>query len=223
MRVRFSPDGRRLATVSAESVKLWDAQTGQEQLTCRDPHGNLQEVVFSTDGRRLAAVGGRFAVHPDREIKVWDAQTGREVLSLRGHVGGLMDVAFSPDGRRLASTGLDQSIKIWDVATGQEVLTLRGHLDDVFCLVFSPDGHRLASASFDKTVRDLGRQSPGGGAGPGIPDPPRPYGRLSPTWPSTPPMGAPWLPPVRMGRSGCGTSGAASRSAPSRGPRLPSG
>src|SRR5262249_53784400 len=31
--VQFSPDGRRLATSGAGLVQLWDAQTGQEQLT----------------------------------------------------------------------------------------------------------------------------------------------------------------------------------------------
>ena len=154
--IRFSPDGRRLATASGELVKLWDAQTGREQLTCRDPDGSLQVVTFSPDGRRLAAVGGHIGAHPDRKIKVWDAQTGQEDLSLRGHVGGLRNVAFSPDGRRLASTGLDQTVKLWDAATGQEVLTLRGHLDNIFgrpsarTATSSPRVHRQDRA-------DLGR------------------------------------------------------------------
>jgi len=151
--VQFSPDGQRLATASADLVTLWDAHTGQEQFTCRDPHGNLQAVAFSPDGRRLAMVGGHLAVHPDREVKVWDAQTGKEVFSLRGHVGGLRSVTFSPDGRRLASAGMDQTVKLWDAATGQEILTLRGHLDNIWGVVFSPDGQQLASASVDTTVR----------------------------------------------------------------------
>jgi WD40 repeat protein len=151
--VQFSPNGRRIVGCSDDMVKVWDAQSGREEVICRDPHGDLQAVTFSPDGGRIAAVGGLFAVHPDREIKVWDAQSGHEVFSLRGHVGGLRSVAFSPDGRRLASTGLDQTIKLWDTLTGQEILTLRGHIDHVFCVAFSPDGRQLASASLDSSVR----------------------------------------------------------------------
>jgi len=151
--VQFSPDGRRIAAVVADSLMLWDAYTGQEQFICRDHDGLLQGVAFSPDGRLLATVGGMIAVHPNREVKIWDARTGQEIQSLSGHVGGLRSVAFSPDGRRLASCGLDQTIKLWDTETWGEVLTLRGHVDNVFCVAFSADGRQLASASVDKTVR----------------------------------------------------------------------
>src|SRR5262249_20430079 len=118
--VRFSPDGRWLATASNDLLQVWDALTGRLELSCRDEHRNLQEVAFSPDGRHVAAVGGHISVHFDREVKVWDSQTGEEVSSLPGHVGGLTGVAFSPDGRRLASGGLDQTVKLWDAKTGDE-------------------------------------------------------------------------------------------------------
>ena len=57
---------------------MWDAQTGREQFpSCRDPDGQLEKVVFSPDGGRLAAVGGHLDVNPDSEVKVWDAKTGK--------------------------------------------------------------------------------------------------------------------------------------------------
>jgi FOG: WD40 repeat len=158
--VRFSPDGKRLATAGFEKeIKIWDAETGQEQLTLGNQR--FTDLAFSPDGRRLAAVGGLFTVHPDRELEVWDTRTGQKVLSLRGHVGALRCVAFSPDGRRLASAGLDQTVKLWDAETGLELITLRGHIDNVFSLAFSPDGHRLASTSLDRTLRIWDATPPG--------------------------------------------------------------
>jgi len=152
-RVKFSPDGRRLATAAAGLVQMWDAQTGQELLALRGRTDRVEAVSFGPDGRRLVSVGGHLAVHPDAEVNVWDTHTGQELLSLRGHVGGLRALAVSPDGRRLASAGMDQTIKVWDAATGAETLTLRGHTDNIFCLAFSADGQQLASSSVDNTVR----------------------------------------------------------------------
>jgi WD40 repeat protein len=130
---------------------VWDAQTGQEQLTLRGHTYGVQGVCFSPDGRRLASAsdGGT--------VKVWDAQTGQDLLSLQGHTGEVFSVCFSPDGRRLASAGWvfggRGDVKVWDAHTGQEQLTLRGHAGIVHGVCFSPDGGRLASASVDRTVK----------------------------------------------------------------------
>ena len=144
----FSPDGQRLASASGdETVKVWDAATGQETLTLKGHTGAVKSVAFSPDGKRLASASC------DQTVKVWDAATGQETLTLKGHTGVVTGVAFSPDGKRLASASQDRTVKVWDAATGQETLTLKGHTDRVTSVAFSPDGKRLASASEDQTVK----------------------------------------------------------------------
>ena len=158
--VAFSPDGKRLASVSEEfeefkvsgtnspkrdlkssEVSVWDATSGQEILTLTGHTGRFSSVTFSPDGTRLASAGS------DGTVKVWDAISGQEILTLIGPPGSSGNVAFSPDGRRLASAFSGWGAKVWDATSGQEIVTLIGSAGSFSNVAFSPDGTRLASAS----------------------------------------------------------------------------
>jgi WD40 repeat protein/serine/threonine protein kinase len=69
----FSPDGKRLAGITRDLVKLWDVAAGHEVLTLRgapqrhwDPPFNPR-VAFSPDGSRLAGTNW------DESISLWSA------------------------------------------------------------------------------------------------------------------------------------------------------
>jgi WD40 repeat protein/serine/threonine protein kinase len=67
--IAFSPDGKRLVSSGGadESVKLWDAQTGEEIITLvRGSTDLIRNVAFSADGRRIVASG-------KDDVRVWDA------------------------------------------------------------------------------------------------------------------------------------------------------
>ena len=121
----------------------------------------LQGVMFSHDGRRIATVS------LDGSARLWDGSSGRLLDVLGQESAGLkladiaaderdqeMNSAFSPDDRFLATTSLDGTIRIWDVDRASLLTTIRGHAGLVEHLEFSPvDNNILLTASHDGTAR----------------------------------------------------------------------
>lgn len=148
--VAFSPDGSRVASAGEDcTVRIWDANSGQQVSVLNGHEQPVRNVVFSPDNRWLASASG------DGTIRLWDATTGVTTCTLR-QGSAVWRLAFSPDSCWLASgTGPDLpgQLKIWDVATGEERLAFKAHERGVGGIAFRPDGRRLASAGSDGVVR----------------------------------------------------------------------
>ncbi|MEG4851383.1 NACHT domain-containing protein [Microcoleus sp. B5-D4] len=146
--VIFSPDGQLLATGDTDGVvRLWEASSSREILTCTGHTNVVESVAFSPDGKILAS--GSY----ENTIKLWDVKTGECLKVLHGHTGSVMSVTFNPDGNILASGSFDRTIRLWDIRTGECCKILQDHTKVVFSVAFHPVGEMLASGSGDNTVR----------------------------------------------------------------------
>jgi WD40 repeat protein len=107
----FSPDGRKLATVSHDrKLRLWDIESGSEDYTIV-AHGDwVRSVAFAADGWSLLTSGD------DGVVRIWHTETGQMLLELPDEGHSVLKAMFSPDGRRVACRTQDNRIVIYDAS-----------------------------------------------------------------------------------------------------------
>jgi WD40 repeat protein len=148
--VAFFPNGERIVSSSADdTIRVWDALSGEEILTMEGHKDAVHSIAVSHDGQWI--VSGSH----DCSIRLWNASSGSEVLPrpLQGHTDAVSSVAFSPDGTRIVSGSHDKTIRVWCASSGSQVAVLGGHKDLVTSVSFTPDGRRIVSGSKDETIR----------------------------------------------------------------------
>jgi hypothetical protein len=112
-KVRFSPDGSRLAACSGKVIQIWDVASGDRVAGLKgEKAGPFHEFCFSPDGTRVVSAA------TDGILRIWDATSGKELLALMA--GSSNHFAFSPDGASLAAQVLlntltvENSLVIWE-------------------------------------------------------------------------------------------------------------
>jgi WD40 repeat protein len=182
LRVRFSPDGQRVAATSGLHVRVWDVDSGAEvglfPKGCApaqpmvwtpgfgeadgadtgdstQPHpwrDEVREVAFSPDGRLLTAGRGPYW----RQLRTWDVESGTQ-LHAAPLPGYLYRMALGADGAWLAAIVRFAVCRV-DVASleSTELAPFPAADDIVQVLSLSPDGRVLAfGAGRDLTIYDV--------------------------------------------------------------------
>jgi WD40 repeat protein len=133
-----------------EGLSIVSAETGRIRVHFPGYYVRRAPVVFSPDGRLLAALEEGY-----REVTVRETATGRTVAKLR--TGPVLSFAIAPDNRTLVTADA-RGLQVWDLATGKQRRprsTREPQLGEIapICrqVVLTPDGQRAITDVIDGT------------------------------------------------------------------------
>jgi WD40 repeat protein len=134
----FSPNGKFLVSGGFDpSLCFWDLDTGKELRRFVGP-GEVSALVFSPEGRLLAAGGGK-------QIILLNSATSKALVRLKGDSPGwIRAVAFSRNGKVLVSATEDGLACLWDVPTGKKLREFNFQPVDGGWCALAPDASKLA-------------------------------------------------------------------------------
>ena len=107
-----SPDGQTTATAHAAAIQL--ATNGLPTHRLVTPTNNPSALVFSPDGRYLAAGMSELGFARTGSTVVWDVASGAEVGIFDSGDGAVHAHVFAPDGSSIWSYG-DDGVHQWDL------------------------------------------------------------------------------------------------------------
>ena len=151
--VRFSPDGKILATGGGEpsrsgDIILFDVASGKAVKTWKERHDDtVLSIDFSPNGKLLASGGA------DKIARVTDIATGKQVNLFESHTHHVMGVAFRADGRVLATAGADGVVIAWDMIMGERKKKIEGWNKEVTSLQFIGATNQIVTSAGDNLVR----------------------------------------------------------------------
>ncbi|MHB1423196.1 MAG: sigma-70 family RNA polymerase sigma factor [Gemmataceae bacterium] len=172
--IRFSPDGKLLATLSTDTkVEIWEVESRKKLRSWKVPAKHVFSLAFSADSRQLLT-NGLYDM-----IRVWDVTTGKELQGFlplatsSGEISLPSSPAISPDGKLVAlaeanSKRASSSGKVeWKARVSLRDLASNKLMRELTCpayeiagqqlpfrdLTFTPDGKSLVTSGPDRNIR----------------------------------------------------------------------
>ncbi len=134
----YSPDGRRVVTVSGDTTaRIWDARTGEASLAPLRHDGSVFMAGFSADGQQLLT-GSQ-----DKSARLWEVRSGQPLTEPMRQEHAVLAARLSSDGRRVVTISETDSAWLWEVRPRQPLVTLcRMQVIPQYAR-FSPDGRQI--------------------------------------------------------------------------------
>jgi WD40 repeat protein len=141
--VAISSDNKTIVSCSGDqTVRVWDAATGQQRSQLNGHQGAVYGLALSADAALALSAGA------DNTLRLWDIAGGRQLKQLPSGGATVYSIAINPQGTLFATGGGDRKLRLYDLLTGNELRTIEGHTDFINRVTFNPKGDRLLSYGY---------------------------------------------------------------------------
>jgi len=153
--VAWSPDGRRLGVITADTlVVIIDPDTGIVQRRFGGHTASANGLAFAPDGRTLYSAG------QDGTIRAWWVDGGAQIRRTRPFVGGTAldpasahQVAQLPDGRLLVGGDEhDPALLLMNAEATETLARMEGHTGAIKSIAVSRDGREALTGAWDGEI-----------------------------------------------------------------------
>ena len=141
--VRFSPNGKELASASADRfARVIDLATEAVVHSFEGHTHYVMDVSWKPNGRTLASAGA------DGVAKIWDVTKGERKQNIEGFKKEVTGVGFLGEGDSLLTSSGDATVAVYQL-DGKKIRDLEGSKDFIFSESVSRDGRFAAAGSLD--------------------------------------------------------------------------
>jgi len=147
--VKFSPDGRRLASCGADGlIAIFSCdENGTWQSMLIEDHADwVNSIAWSPDGTMLVSASR------DKTSKVFDSATGKLLITYNGHAQNVSAAVFTTDGNRVASAGDDKKVQIWTISDAKQEREIKAARSEI-AGIENYSENKLITFSADNLIR----------------------------------------------------------------------
>ncbi len=136
--LRFSPDGRYLASSAADKLcRIIDVQTGKPLRSLEGHTHHVLTLAWQNDGHTLVTGGA------DNVMKVWDTESGTQSRTINAFNKEATVVVFVGQSQQVVAASAGGELKLFNAQDGKQVRAFSGATGAVTSVAVSPDGNLL--------------------------------------------------------------------------------